>query len=110
MDEIMIGKLCQHFPRFSYTVVEPGKAIEQFKHRVDRKDEFKTVDFCWSNMTYEEFCRSESESDRKFSFISLVHSAYYLDNLRQSLRCLMGSIKDGGVLLIMLNRGLFDTF
>ncbi|XP_072164371.1 histamine N-methyltransferase-like [Diadema setosum] len=105
MDEIIIEKLRLYFGKVRYTAVEPGKVIEQFEHRVHNSIDLKATEFSWKNMTYEDFCRSETKHSRKFTFISLIHSAYYFDDIQESLRSLMGSLEKGGALLIIVNRG-----
>ncbi|XP_071481092.1 histamine N-methyltransferase-like [Diadema antillarum] len=104
MDEIIIEKLRLYFGKVRYTAVEPGKVIEQFERRVHNSLDLKATEFSWKNMTYEDFCRSEMKHGRKFTFISLIHSAYYFDDIQESLRSLMGSLERGGALLIIVNR------
>ncbi|XP_071503155.1 histamine N-methyltransferase-like [Diadema antillarum] len=104
MDEIIIEKLRLYLAKVRYTAVEPGKIIEQFERRVHNSLDLKATEFSWKNMTYEDFCRSETKHSRKFTFISSIHSAYYFDDIQESLRFLMGSLEKGGALLIIVNR------
>ena len=105
MDEIIIGKFRQHFGKVLYTVVEPGNVIDKFRQRVKEGDELVDVEFAWRNTKYDDFCRGIEDAEAKFDFISLVHSAYYMEDLTSSLYKLVDSLNEGGALLIITNTG-----
>ena len=105
MDEIIIGKFRQHFGKVRYTVVEPGNVIEKFRQRAKEGDELADVEFTWRNTKYDDFCRGIENAEKKFDFISLIHSAYYMEDLTSSLQKLVDSLNEGGALLIITNTG-----
>ena len=102
----MIRQFRQHFGRVRYTVVEPGNVIENFKQRAKESRDLENVQFTWKNMTYDEFCREEINNEKKYAFIGMIHSVYYMDDLTKTLAKLVGSLTRGGALLIMSNSGM----
>ncbi|XP_054749586.2 histamine N-methyltransferase-like [Lytechinus pictus] len=103
MDSIIIGKFREVFGNLRYTVIEPGSVIEQFK-TVHLSDEVKEVTFDWKNKTLSDVCRDDAmKLKNKFVFISAIHSAYYFDNLVDSLSNLLDFLVDGGSLMIIVN-------
>lgn len=105
MDSIIIGKFRQKFGNLRYTVIEPGSVIEQFKNKVHSNDDLKDIAFDWKDETLSEVCRDATSLKNKYVFISAIHSAYYFEDVSDSMSHLLDFLVDGGALMIIANSG-----
>ncbi|XP_041478598.1 histamine N-methyltransferase-like [Lytechinus variegatus] len=104
-DIMMLEKFLRHFPKIHYTVVEPDQpAFQEFKDTVEKSSNLSNVSFDWQNTTIEGYWKN-SEDSQEFDFISMVHTAYYLEDVGMTMDRLLASLTVGGASLFVHKSG-----
>ncbi|XP_070553905.1 histamine N-methyltransferase-like [Ptychodera flava] len=103
MDLSMMSHLRKLFPSIQNVAVEPTTDhVEKYQSLFRAKQHLlEGVETEWREQTLEGFKKSVGSSV-SYHFISAIHSLYYVDDYRASLRYLYDMLEDGGVMLIVV--------
>ena len=97
------------FPTVRTCVLEPSSdLLSEYQRNVDTNP-LPGFTFEWKNQTLEEYTQSRQNGlDRKYHFISVIHSIYYFCNLEEALRSVYDMLAPGGIILIAVVSGTCD--
>ena len=108
---LFLKEMKSSFPTIRACVIEPSSDLLSEYQRNVIKDPLPGVTFEWKNETFQSYTISrQNGSERKYHFISVIHSIYYLSNLEEALGCLHNMLAPGGILLIAVVSGIFFFF
>ncbi|XP_070553907.1 histamine N-methyltransferase-like [Ptychodera flava] len=103
VDLSMISHLRKLFPSIQNVAVEPTTDLMDKYRSLFRVKQhlLEGVETEWREQTLEGFKNTVGYSV-SYHFISAIHSLYYVDDYRASLRYLYDMLEDGGVMLIIV--------
>ncbi|XP_033119550.1 histamine N-methyltransferase-like [Anneissia japonica] len=96
-------QLLKKFPKISITAIEPAKDhIDEYKELVKKESsKVEGVSYSWRQQTLNEY-RDEVGTTKKYDVIVAINSAYYFDDIEDTLMYMHDILEEGGILLLVL--------
>lgn len=107
MDSAMAASLKARFKSVRNVVLEPAaKQLEKYRSLVkSNKSDFDGIEFDLRQLGIDEYRSQEGDQPRKYHFISTIHSLYYAEDHKDTIRYLYDCLEEGGILLIIVVSG-----
>ncbi|XP_071488355.1 histamine N-methyltransferase B-like [Diadema antillarum] len=104
-DEIAFMKSLRPFyQKISCTAVEPNaRLLQTFEQNLKSADITPPVDVRCFHTTFRQYFDGRGDEDEKFHLISSINSLYYLGEIKESMNKLLATLKENGILLLMVN-------
>eukprot|EP00057_Strongylocentrotus_purpuratus_P032196 XP_786900.1 PREDICTED: histamine N-methyltransferase A [Strongylocentrotus purpuratus] len=104
MDSAMAASLKARFKSVRNVVLEPAaKQLEKYRSLVkSNKSDFEGIEFDLRQLGIDEYRSQEGDKPRKYHFISAIHSIYYAEDHKDTIRYLYDCLEEGGILLIIV--------
>ena len=103
----MAAHLKSRFKSVKNVVLEPAaKQLEMYRSLVEKKkSDFQGIEFDLRQLGIDEYRAQECDQPRTFHFISAIHSLYYAQDHKDTIRYLYDCLEEGGILLAVLVSG-----
>nr|XP_054752214.1 histamine N-methyltransferase-like [Lytechinus pictus] len=114
----LLKQLSSRFPRIKHVVIEPShEFIQEYQTEAAKASFNGSIDFEWYEGTFQGYKEKTLDSaDGRFDFISAIHSLYYADNARETVKLLYDCLAPGGMMMIDMTddkssgQGMFADF
>ncbi|XP_041475889.1 histamine N-methyltransferase-like isoform X3 [Lytechinus variegatus] len=101
----LLKQLSSRFPRIKHVVIEPSHDfIQEYKTETAKVSFTGSIEFEWYEGTFQGYKEKTLDSaDGRFDFISAIHSLYYADNARETVKLLYDCLVPGGMMMIEMS-------
>ncbi|XP_041475901.1 histamine N-methyltransferase-like [Lytechinus variegatus] len=98
----LLKQLSSRFPRIKHVVIEPSHDfIQEYQTEAANVPFTGSIEFEWYEGTFQGYKEKTLDSaDGRFDFISAIHSLYYADNARETVKLLYDCLAPGGMMMI----------
>ena len=98
--------LLSFYKMISYTAIDPNAGFLQTHKENLQKAEFNApVDAKYFDGTFRQYLDGRADEDVKSHLISVIHSLYHLGQIEESMDQLLATLKENGIILLMVNSG-----
>nr|XP_054755091.1 histamine N-methyltransferase-like isoform X1 [Lytechinus pictus] len=101
----LLKQLSSRFPRIKHVVIEPShEFIQEYQTEAATTSFNGSIEFEWYEGTFQGYKEKTLDSaDGRFDFISAIHSLYYVENARETVKLLYDCLAPGGMMMIEMS-------